>query len=1585
MWGIRTLTMYGAVLAVAVPGGFYLYECVETLLSPDTGFALDYGTPGGVIRIECDRYSYSLSTGALFATNVTVRKPSGELLAKVPTIHATGLHPNESFAPRVTLEGASLWLRRDANGVIDITRYLEGTAEGGEQRPWQVTLENSEVRLTDGSVVGGSADQLRISSANFAGQGDDVFGTANIDLRGLATSDVTVSKDVSGTLITFSNANIQASRVLNRLRSGYEARYLKEVTPLKLSNAQASGNGSLHVPTGKEAVRLRANVKVITGAVQWEKFQADKATFNGLVTEAGLSGKLTATKGGFSVDSDGMFEYEKSPKFVGNVDFRGLTPALISSLGIAIPRDIKVNSAQGSLALRFEDGAISSSGDVTAAGVSAFGFSTPSLVTRIGLHNDQLLVAADRIVVEDSQVNGSFGFNLKSGALSGTFRAPRLQAKSFKKWLPKDFLDSTANISVFVSGTAAKPILEARGTVDPVFVAGGKKFAYKNAGVAARMVGNEVFIDRVEIDTGSGTAYATGKIASNGAIDINVLGKGLDLKSFEPSLRGTADVQGRVLGTTSAIKYAGKVQGYGIGAQGVKEELLAMVANFRGDSNSLGLSEIEAMHGATQLSGSLGVTFASQAIRGKVDVLGLNIQDLVEAPVVGMVDVKNGIVAGTISKPLITADVESRSILAFNFLGENITAKASYDGSSVRLDNGALTVAGGALKGISASFDQKLKTGTVNANFEKLDLNDILSSAMDTGSDAEGEKGFRLGKDVSLKGTSSGTFTAGLNEKGVSSAAAKGRVDDIHINKAFLGSGDWTIGYDGALWRADALVGSLSEYFRLDALTFAPSTSDLSGEFTTFNTPLKELILAVEPNLNLSPTAKDKIELLTGKVGSYFTVRGTTDKPVVQMEELELTDLKLADQNLGTFTAKGDYKDNKLSITEALLLGPRSTKIVLPFAGAVTVPDKVVIHEGSASLKGDITDGSILNLRGSIFGVPLNRFATIVPELGTTNAYVEQADFKVAGTTTAPELDAKVKAYFKTADPTAPKNDFKFELAADVSAKPIVAANGSVDGFQVGMTAPFWLKSIQGNTTANVRLNPDFSLNTKAPVSAEIKFDGERDITSFLTAVAGIEAGGSGAKLSGGYSLSGTLDNKIFTGDVQIKVDSLRYTSVEPLIGRPIDTVLKDFSANLKVVQDPKDGYRLSLRGATTTIQSRNDPQIPDLGYVILSAQFPIQDLLDGKFEDFSLLDQQIVNGQVEVNNVGFYQSFLQNTFAQAEILTQPGKPVTVTGTLKNPKIGGEIYLSAVKTVIPSLNQTSSAAGTPIFNPNFDLKFFLSDPANIRSSTAEVNVTGNGSLTGNLANMTANALFVVENGALTLPGGKVKLTPDGTLELKYRNSQFENRSELNANLHGETALTALKNGTTPERYDISIDIRGDMFSDNGLTLDATSQPGDLSRDRILQLLGRTDLISDFLQSGVNSSLETELRNTLFGLGLPQILNSLTSELAKGFNLDYFGVDYNAFEGTSLNFAKSLGGGLFLQGRQQVFQPLPGQPAAYDYRIAYRPRRGPNALRALSFSIGMDQYRPYKFQIDFTNRIRTRKPAYRTIILGVPTK
>jgi hypothetical protein len=149
------------------------------------------------------------------------------------------------------------------------------------------------------------------------------------------------------------------------------------------------------------------------------------------------------------------------------------------------------------------------------------------------------------------------------------------------------------------------------------------------------------------------------------------------------------------------------------------------------------------------------------------------------------------------------------------------------------------------------------------------------------------------------------------------------------------------------------------------------------------------------------------------------------------------------------------------------------------------------------------------------------------------------------------------------------------------------------------------------------------------------------------------------------------------------------------------------------------------------------------------------------------------------------------------------------------------------------------------------------------------------------------------------------------------------------------------------------------------------------------LLGRTDLLQNVFQQGVGGNLENDLRNALTSIALPNLLGGFTNNLAKNVGFDYVSIDYNPFELASVNFAKSLDRGFFLQGRRQILPPLPGQPIGYDFRLAYRPRRGPDALRGLSFSIGTDQFRPYKISIDFTQRVRTQHPPLRTITFSLP--
>jgi hypothetical protein len=551
----------------------------------------------------------------------------------------------------------------------------------------------------------------------------------------------------------------------------------------------------------------------------------------------------------------------------------------------------------------------------------------------------------------------------------------------------------------------------------------------------------------------------------------------------------------------------------------------------------------------------------------------------------------------------------------------------------------------------------------------------------------------------------------------------------------------------------------------------------------------------------------------------------------------------------------------------------------------------------------------------------------------------------------------------------------RLSLDGDISAKPVAA--GDSNPIQLETKGAFKFDKLEGIINSKMMLSSSFSVDDKAPFSVSAKLNGERDISEMAKELPGLAFGQNGTKISGGVEIGGTFAEKKFTGGFDLKMDSVKSTNLQPVIGKPIDLVLKDLTASAYFDEDPKAGLVLRTKAAGTTNYSRLDPNDPDQGYFKYESRIDIDNFVHPKPGRTDWTRTQILDGSLAFKNVGFFQSFAQKASGQGTILTETGKPIQISGTLAKPKFVGDIFFDDVVTTIPVLNATKDSSETATITPEFDLRFFSNSPMSINSQLTSVNAKGLGFLKGTLANLKSEGTLTVSSGSLTLPGGTVKLVPNGTIGFKYDSSIPIDQAKLIADLQGETSLTALKNNVTPERYEISIGIRGDILSSDGLILTASSQPGDLSQDRILQLLGRTDLLQSLLKSGVNSNIENQLKDAVAEHVLPWVFQGITNDLAKSFKLDYLSVDYNAFEQASVSFAKSIGSGFFLQGRQQLFQPLPGQPTAYDFRLSYRPQRGPNSIRALSFSLGTDQLRPYKLSIDFTNRLRTRKGSFKS--------
>jgi len=98
--------------------------------------------------------------------------------------------------------------------------------------------------------------------------------------------------------------------------------------------------------------------------------------------------------------------------------------------------------------------------------------------------------------------------------------------------------------------------------------------------------------------------------------------------------------------------------------------------------------------------------------------------------------------------------------------------------------------------------------------------------------------------------------------------------------------------------------------------------------------------------------------------------------------------------------------------------------------------------------------------------------------------------------------------------------------------------------------------------------------------------------------------------------------------------------------------------------------------------------------------------------------------------------------------------------------------------------------------------------------------------------------------------------------------------------------------------------------------------------------------------------------------VPTLLDPLTAQIAKGVGLDYLNLEYNLFDQASVAFGKDLGAGFSIIGSRQLSEPPPGFTPRFDFRVIYRPRRLPGALRQIRFFFGADQERPWKLGLDY---------------------
>jgi hypothetical protein len=295
-----------------------------------------------------------------------------------------------------------------------------------------------------------------------------------------------------------------------------------------------------------------------------------------------------------------------------------------------------------------------------------------------------------------------------------------------------------------------------------------------------------------------------------------------------------------------------------------------------------------------------------------------------------------------------------------------------------------------------------------------------------------------------------------------------------------------------------------------------------------------------------------------------------------------------------------------------------------------------------------------------------------------------------------------------------------------------------------------------------------------------------------------------------------------------------------------------------------------------------------------------------------------------------------------------------------------------------------TVAGEVLIDPNFQIAYVVGDrddPAEVRAAASVLNLYGTGTLKGRLEDLSADANLLVRSGTIRLPNARISLQEGGTVHLTYDGGLADPEMRLDVDVEGRTSLSTLRFGTIIERYDIYIQIRGNLMHAEEQIITARSDPPDLPQDRILSLLGQIELVETISGQVLGERNQRQLERALTSLAVPALFDPITEELARQFGLEYLSLDYGPLGQTTVTAAKSLGKGFMIQGRKEISEPIDGLQD-YDLRLTYRPPRKIRQLNGLVFSMGLDQERPWKLSVEYGTRLRNSGSTNKSNVIWI---
>jgi hypothetical protein len=538
-----------------------------------------------------------------------------------------------------------------------------------------------------------------------------------------------------------------------------------------------------------------------------------------------------------------------------------------------------------------------------------------------------------------------------------------------------------------------------------------------------------------------------------------------------------------------------------------------------------------------------------------------------------------------------------------------------------------------------------------------------------------------------------------------------------------------------------------------------------------------------------------------------------------------------------------------------------------------------------------VGDNGRISLDGDIYNIDLNWFKSIRPELANLNGKAD-VSFIAAGTTEEPEITATIATEgLKYAD-----------IAFDMNAGPFLIKNGSITAGNLSSTDPddpgagyLRIRDLQASLVGlNLPFEFPATIPRDRPLNALIVVPDKDidDISEFL----GIDPAASEGFVRGGrLEIGGTLDALSTVGGISLEAPRLKFGKA--------DTTLLDVSASA------------DLEGAHLLLAANGRGEEGGTFASDVRMSFDGMVLDEGSF--------------IRTEGLRFAQRF--GTDSRASGIFDAN--LALSGALFEPLVQGKV--TATDAAMRIAGEFPAAEGQALLpvNPTFDVELELIN-GQVANGPIEAQASGTGFLRGPLSVLDAQMLFSVDSGELNLPSSRIRLERGGTANFTYtKNFEGIQEASLDVNLNATTRVTT-DAGLGPQRYTISMEITGDLLSDDDLTIRASSDPPDLSQSQILAILGQTDLIQDVTSMGFGR-FEDQLKTLLSSVAAPLFIGQISRSIERALGLEYFSVDFTGSGIGGITIAKSLGNGFTLEYRRVLEQFALAGESLEEIRLTYR--------------------------------------------------